>query len=190
VGNNFEFDKIVIAIALAIFTLVLSINLGGFLYRVERIPEKKGFAVEITEVADTSGAPQGLPEVIEIGKIMAAANAEAGKQIFNKCAVCHTIAKGEPNKVGPNLWGIVGAKTARHTDFKYSEAMAKRGEAGIVWTYEELYRYLYSPKSHVPGTKMAFAGIKKDDERANLIAYLRSFADQQLPLPPIEKSKS
>lgn len=188
-GNNFEFDKIVIAIALAIFTIVFSANLGGLLYRVERIPEKKGFAIEVVETNAGAEKPKGLPEVIEIGKIMATANAEAGKQIFNRCAICHTNGKGEANKVGPNLWGIVGAKTARHTEFKYSDAMEKRGTDGVVWTFEELYRYLYAPRVRVPGTKMAFPGLKKDEERANVIAYLRTLADAPLPLPPVEGGK-
>lgn len=188
-GNNFEFDKIVLSVALAVFTLVFSINLGGFLYRVERIPAKNGIVIEVVEVADSSGAAKGLPDVIEIGKIMAAANAEAGKQVFNKCAICHTNGKGEPNKVGPNLWGIVNAKTAKHEEFKYSDAMARRGTDGKIWTYEELYRYLFAPKAYVPGTKMAFAGIKKDEERSNLIAYLRTLADTPIPLPSIEPDK-
>lgn len=188
-GNNFEFDKVVIAIALAIFTLVFSANLGGLLYRVERIPEKKSFTIEVVEASAEGEKPKGIPDDIDIGQIMAAANADAGKQIFNRCAICHTSGKGEPNKVGPNLWGIVGAKTARHTEFKYSDAMAKRGADGIVWTFEELYRYLYAPRTRVPGAKMAFPGLKKDEERANVIAYLRTLSDSPLPLPPAKGGK-
>lgn len=184
--DNFEFDKIVLSIALSIFVLVFSNNLGGFLYRTNNFPSSPGFKIEIVE--DTGGAAvAGLPDVIQIGKILAAANAEAGKQVFNKCAICHTPGKGEANKVGPNLWGIVGAITAKHSDFSYSAAMAQRGKEGKVWSYEELYRYIYSPKKHVPGTKMAFAGIKKDEDRANLIAYLRTLSDSPLPLPKVEE---
>ena len=186
-GNNFEFDKIVISIALAIFVVIFSNNLGGFIYRTENIPNKPGYEIEIVEVSTGADeGPKGLPEKIQIGKIMATANAEAGKAIFNKCAICHTSDKGAANKVGPNLWGIVGAITARHEEFKYSDAMKKRHTDGKVWSYEELYRYLYSPKQFVPGTKMAFAGLKKDDERANLISYLRTLSDSPLPLPVIE----
>ncbi len=185
--ENFEFDKILISIALSVFIFIFSANLGGFLYRTKNIPDQKGLVVEITEADTSGGAAAGLPEKIEIGKIMATAAADAGKAIFNKCAICHTVGKGEANKVGPNLWGIVGAVTARHTDFQYSSAMSELGKASHKWTYEELYRYLYSPKKHVPGTKMAFAGLKKDEERANVIAYLRTLADSPLPLPAIEK---
>lgn len=183
--DNFEFDKIVLSIALSIFVLVFSNNFGAFLYRTKHLPDTRGFQVEVVDDAGGTGAPAGLPDIIEIGKIMAAANAEAGKQVFNKCAICHTPGKGDANKVGPNLWGIVGAKTARHSEFAYSSAMAQRKD--VLWSYEELYRYLYSPKKHVPGTKMAFAGVKKDEERANLIAYLRTLADSPLPLPKLEQ---
>lgn len=187
-GSDFEFDKVVISIALSIFILIFSSNLGGLLYRTQHIVEHKGIEIEIPETTENGAtAAKGLPDIIEIGKIMATANAETGKVIFNKCAICHTNGKGEPNKVGPNLWEIVGAKTARHAEFQYSSGMSKRGTDGKTWTYEELYRYLYSPKAFVPGTKMAFAGLKKDQERADIIAYLRTFSDNPLPLPQVEK---
>lgn len=188
--DNFELDKIVLSAALSIFILVFSSNLGGFLYRTKNFPDTRGFQVEVVDDAgSSSGASAGLPDVLDMGMIMSTANAEAGKQVFNKCAICHTPGKGEANKVGPNLWGIIGAKTARHAEFKYSSAMAQRGEQGMIWSYEELYRYLYSPKKHVPGTKMAFAGLKKDEERANLIAYLRTLADSPIPLPKFSQPK-
>ncbi|MBS0236375.1 MAG: cytochrome c family protein [Proteobacteria bacterium] len=115
--------------------------------------------------------------------IMAAADAVKGAIVFKKCATCHVSEKGAPNKVGPNLWGILGAKTASRDGFAYSAAMAGRGAEGKTWGYEDLYRYLYSPKKYVPGTKMAFAGIKDDKERADVIAYLSKNADTQVPLP-------
>jgi cytochrome c len=187
VKDNFEFDKVVVSIALSIFVFIFSANLGGYLYRTKTIPDTKGYQVEIVEIGASDGAAAGLPDNIEIGKKMAAALVDAGKTVFNKCAICHTVGKGEANKVGPNLWGIVGAVTAQHKDFQYSSAMAARGAEGKKWTYEELYRYLYAPKKYVPGTKMAFAGLKKDEDRANVIAYLRSLADSPLALPPVEK---
>lgn len=183
VKDNFEFDKIVIAVAISIFAVIFSGALGGFFYRTDKIVEKKGYIVEITEIADSGGAPKTLPDIIDIGAILAQADAALGEKIFNKCAVCHTINKGEANKVGPNLWSIVGSKVSHSADFAYSEAMKKLGSEGRVWGFEELYRYLFSPKAYVPGTKMAFAGIKDDKDRANLIAYLRSKADSPLPIP-------
>jgi cytochrome c len=122
VKNEFEFDKIVLAIAFCIFIYIFSDNLGGLLYQTRNIIMQKGFPIPVTEIT-SDDTPKGIPEKIDIGQIMAQANPDAGKVIFAKCAVCHTGGKGEPNKVGPNLWGIVGAKTGRHiADFKYSNS--------------------------------------------------------------------
>lgn len=181
--DNFEFDKIVLAVAIGIITVLVSAGIGGFIYRSEQLPAKPGLVIEVTDTSGGAEAPKGIPDVIDIGAIMAAAKAENGQKIFSKCAVCHTIGKGEANKVGPNLWGVVGGKVTHKSDFKYSDAMAKHATEKPTWGFEELYRYLYSPKAYVPGTKMAFAGIKNDQERADLIAYLRTMADSPLALP-------
>ena len=184
--DNFEFDKIILAIALSLLTILLSNAIGGFVYRTNHIVEKSGFKIEITSNSDIDSAPKGLPEVIEIGKLMASGVIEAGKNVFNKCAVCHTNDKGGGNKVGPNLWGIVGAKVTHLQNFNYSEAMTKRGQEGKTWTYEDLYRYIYAPKSYVPGNKMAFAGIKNTTDIVNLISYLRTLSDNPVDLPKLE----
>lgn len=185
--ENFEIDKIVVSVAVSVFAVIFSANLGGFMYNTKNIVDIKGINIEIVDASADSGKASGIPDQINMGKIMATGIAEAGAKVFKKCAICHTVGKGEANKVGPNLWGIVGVKTAQKAGFKYSAAMEKRGQDGIKWTYEELYRYLYSPKKYVPGTKMAFAGLKKDEDRANVIAYLRTLASSPLPLPPIEQ---
>lgn len=182
VNNEFEFDKVALAIGLAIFTFVFSANLAGFIYTTDNFVETPGINIEVVQ-ADAGAAPKGLPDILDMAAILASADPENGKAVFNKCAVCHTNNKDGANKVGPNLWGIVNAKTARHTEFAYSNAMAKRGQEGGTWGYESLYRYLYAPAKYVPGTKMAFAGIKNDKDRADLIAYLRTLADSQAPLP-------
>lgn len=183
VNGEFEFDKVVLAISLAVFTYVLSSNLGGFLYSTNNFVATPGYKIEIVDVAADAGAPKGLPDVLDMKEILANVDVANGEKVFSKCAVCHTPNKGGANKVGPNLWGIVGIKTAHNADFKYSNAMMKRGADGGVWDYESLYRYLYAPAKYVPGTKMAFAGIKNDKDRADLIAYLRTLADVQKPLP-------
>src|SRR5258708_1661963 len=120
-------------------------------------------------------------ELPPIGPKLAGANVEAGKAIFMKqCFTCHTIDKGGPNKVGPNQWGVVGRKKAGHEGFSYSSALqAKGGE----WTYEDINHMIYKPQAFVRGTKMAFAGLPKEQDRADVIAYLRTMSDNPPPLP-------
>jgi len=106
---------------------------------------------------------------------MAEGDPEKGKKVFNKCKACHFVDK-EKNKVGPYLKGVVGRKAAAVEKFKYSKAMKKKAEEGLVWTEENLAAYLKAPKKFIPGNKMAFAGLKKDEDIANVIAYLKQFS--------------
>lgn len=101
-------------------------------------------------------------------------DAEAGAAIFKKCATCHVV-DSDKNKVGPSLKGLFGRKAGTHPDFSYSSGMKAAGEGGLVWDETTLRDYLHNPKAKVKGTKMAFAGVKKDDEITNLIAYLKQF---------------
>lgn len=112
--------------------------------------------------------------------MLASADAEAGAKVSRKCAACHSFDEGGPNKVGPNLWDIVGQDIAKHEDFKYSDALAER-EGN--WTYENLSAFLSNPRDYAPGTKMSFAGIKDDEDLANLIAFLREQSGDPQPLP-------
>jgi cytochrome c len=105
-----------------------------------------------------------------------AQDAAAGEKVFNRCKACH-VADTDQNKVGPSLKGVIGKTAGTHEGFKYSPAMVKAGEGGLVWNDETLAEYLRGPKAMVKGTKMAFAGLKKDDEIANVIAYLKQFSE-------------
>lgn len=184
--RDFEFDKIALAIAFGIFAVIFSWNVGNMLYIPEKELKKPGYIIAIKE-GGVDGLQQAnineLPEEVDIVKIMADSDSKLGENVFKKCAICHTDVKDAKNKIGPNLWGIVNAKVAHRQDFDYSPAMQQRGQSGASWTYEDLYRYLYSPKKYVSGTKMAFAGIKDDKERAGLIMFLRQFSDNPEPLP-------
>jgi cytochrome c len=148
-------------------------------------PEKEGFAIVAEEPTAEAGAAGGEEAKSEpIGPLLAKADAAAGEAVFKKCASCHTVDKGGPNKVGPNLWGVVNRPVASHAGFSYSAGMQTFAEGGkVVWDYDHLSYFLEAPKKHVPGTAMGFAGIKKADERANLIAWLREQADSPAPLP-------
>ncbi|OJF93966.1 cytochrome C [Rhizobium sp. 58] len=146
------------------------------------VPEKEGFAIIAEEGASEAGGAAEVAEV-DIKPLLASADATAGANVFKKCASCHSIEKGGPNKVGPGLWGIVDHAIAAHEGFSYSAGMKTFAEANKTWSYDHLSYFIEAPKKHVPGTAMGFAGVKKPDERANLIAYLREQSDTPSPLP-------
>lgn len=139
-------------------------------------------AIAVADEAPTqTAAAAPAAELPPIGPLLAKANVEAGKALYMKqCFTCHTIDKGGANKVGPNQWGIVGRKKASHEGFSYSSALQAKGG---VWTYEDIDHMIFKPQAFVRGTKMAFAGMPKEQERADLIAYLRTMADTPEPLP-------
>jgi cytochrome c len=142
-------------------------------------PAKPGFEVAVTEQKQDAAA--GAPAQQEpIEKLLASATVEKGEAAAKKCAACHTFGKGEPNRVGPNLYGVVGRERGSHAGFNYSAGMkAKPGK----WTIEDLNAFLINPKGFVPGTSMTFAGLPRGSERADVIAYLNSKSDSPAPLP-------
>ena len=113
--------------------------------------------------------------------LIAKADADAGKSKASQCAACHSFNKGEPAKIGPNLYGIVNSQPARDAGFSYSDAMKALDKKR--WTYDALDNFLFSPADYAAGTKMPYAGIKDAQDRANVIAYLRSLSDNPVPLP-------
>ncbi|MCR6500959.1 cytochrome c family protein [Shinella sp. CPCC 101442] len=147
-------------------------------------PEKEGFAIVAEETGGEEAGGGEAAKATPIATLLASADAGAGETVFKKCASCHTPEKGGPNKVGPNLWDIVNRPIAAHEGFSYSAGMTTFSEGHkIVWDFDHLSFFLEAPKKHVPGTAMGFAGIKKEDERANLIAYLRTLSDNPAALP-------
>jgi cytochrome c len=149
-------------------------------------PEKEGFAIVAAEGAAEGGeeaAGAGEAAVTPIATLLASADAGAGEAVFKKCQACHSGEKGGPNKVGPDLWDIVNRPVGAHEGFSYSAGMKTFAEGGKVWDFDHLNHFLMAPKKYVAGTAMGFAGLKKDDERANLIAYLRTLSDNPAPLP-------
>ena len=177
--DSFELNKILGAV-LGTCLVLLALNITANAVFAPHKPAKPGYDIAVQE-APAAGKP-GQPAAPEepIAKLLASADAGRGEASAKKCVACHTFGKGEPNRVGPNLWGIVGRAKASVAGFNYSAAM--KGKGGN-WTIEELNTYLQNPKAMVPGTNMNFAGIPRGSERADLLTFLNAKADNPAPLP-------
>jgi cytochrome c len=180
--DSWEWNKIAGAVlGTLIFVLVVKFTAEA-IYDVPK-PAKPGYVVEgVTEEASTSGPAAAPAEeaVPDFGTVLPTADVAAGKTVSQRCEQCHDLSKGGPDKIGPNLWGIVDRPRASRASFSYSGAMMGAHEP---WTYEKLFVYLKSPQSMVPGTKMSFAGIRSAQDRVNLLAYLRTQSDSPSPIP-------
>ena len=179
--DSFEWNKIIGAVlGTAIFIFVVR-QIAEVIYEPE-VPAKPGYVVEgVAETPASGAAATPVAEVMpDWGTVLPAADVAAGKTVSIKCEQCHDLSKGGPNKIGPNLYGVVDRARATHPGFDYSSAMKSKSDP---WTYDELFKYLKSPQSYVPGTKMTFAGLPREQDRINLIAYLRSNADSPAAIP-------
>ena len=185
--NSFELNKVLGAI-LGTCLVLLALNIGANAIFAPPKLAKPGYVIAVS-----TGAAEKKPEVkkeVPIAVLLQHASADKGKNIARQCQVCHTLEKGGPNRVGPNLWGIVGDERGKDRGgFNFSSAMKQKGGK---WTFEELNKFLTNPRGYIPGTAMTFAGLSRDEQRADVIAYLRTLSDNPVPLPapPAAPAKS
>lgn len=182
--NSFELNKILGAV-LATCLLVLALSIGAGAIFAPEAPAKPGYAIAVKEAGSSEKAAAPEPEK-PIAVLLADASVDKGKAIAKQCQACHTFEKGGPNRVGPNLWGIVGDERGKDRGgYDFSDAMKKKGGE---WTFEELNKFLKDPRGYIPGTKMSFAGISRDQQRADVIDFLRTQSDKPLPLPKVAEA--
>lgn len=181
--NSSRANKFFMALLGTVFVVMTTSLLSDSLFH-SPAPEQAGFAIEAAEgsaPAAGGGAPE--KEEVSIATLLQSADAERGQNVFKRCAACHTNEKGGANKVGPNLYNIVNRPAASIDGFGYSAAMKEFAADGNKWDFDHLNKFLTSPKGFIKGTSMGFAGDKKDNERADLIAFLATLADTPVPMP-------
>jgi len=179
--DSFELNKIVAAV-LMVALLVIGIGkLADIIFYVEK-PKSPGYVVEVeqTVATDTQSTTNTSEEKVDIAALMAMGDISTGEKVFKKCAACHSIVKGGKNNIGPALYNVVGRQIGAVADYKYSQALSTYGKE---WSFEELNGYLIKPAKWIKGTKMAFAGLRKEKDRASVILYLNQNSDNPLPLP-------
>ena len=179
--DSFEINKILAAILMVALLIIGIGKLSNVIFHVEK-PKTPGYKVEVEQATtvSSSSANATATEKIDIASLMSMGDVALGEKVFKKCAACHSINKGGKNNIGPALYNVVGRKTGAVTDYKYSKALASFDKE---WTFEELNGYLIKPAKWIKGTKMAFAGLRKEKDRASVIKYLNQNSDNPLPLP-------
>jgi cytochrome c len=180
--NSFELNKVLGAV-LGTCLILLALNIGTNALFAEHKPAKPGYMIAVKTENEGAKPAAKAPEK-PIAVLLASADVEKGKSIAKQCQACHTFEKGGPNRVGPNLYNIVEDERGKDRGgFNFSAAMKQKGGE---WTYEELNKFLTNPRGYIPGTAMTFAGISNDQQRADVIAYLRTLSDNPKPLPKAE----
>lgn len=170
--------KIIVSIALAVILIVGINKVADTIYEVEK-PEKSAYQITVASQTEESGDSASSDKSGDIMTLLASANASEGEKVFKKCASCHSISKGGKNKIGPALWGVIGRQVGTVAEYKYSKSLIAYGKK---WSFEEMNGFLIKPKEWIPGTKMAFAGLKNEKDRASLILYMNSQSDQPLSI--------
>jgi cytochrome c len=180
--DSFEWNKIAGAV-LGTLLFVVAIKIASEMIFEVPMPLKPGYVVQGVPAASSGAGPSQPAEELlpDFGTVLAKADVAKGQQVSQRCQQCHDLSKGGPDKIGPNLWGIIGRPRASRSSFSYSSAMSS---SHAPWMFERLFRYLKSPQAVVPGTKMSFAGLPSAQDRIDLIAWLRTQSDSPVPIPP------
>ena len=179
--DSFELNKIIAAVLMVALLIIGISKLSDIIFYVEK-PETPGYAVDVAQTVSTSTQSESVTseQKIDIAALMAMGDLTTGEKVFKKCSACHSIVKGGKNNIGPALYNVVGRKVGAVDDYKYSKALSSYEKE---WTFEELNGYLIKPAKWIKGTKMAFAGLRKEKDRASVILYLNQNSDNPLPLP-------
>ena len=175
--DSFEINKIVAAVLMVVLLVIGIGKVSDTIFHVEK-PKTPGYVVDVDQVVAAS--TETVEEKIDIAAFMAMGDVAGGKKIFKKCAACHSINKDGTNKIGPALYNVVGRQVGGVSNYKYSKALA---EYKKTWTFDELNGFLIKPAKWIKGTKMAYAGLSSETDRASLIKYLNQNSDNPLPLP-------
>jgi len=176
--NGFEINKIVAAVILGVLLVFGVGKFTDWLFYVET-PTEPAYKMDVPTAKVVSAQSSGS-ESVDITKLLSLGTVEHGEKIFKKCSACHVVTKGGKNKIGPALYGILGKKSASVSGYKYSKALMAHGK---VWSFAEMNSFLTKPKAHIKGTKMAFAGLVAEKDRASVIIYMNSMSDNPLPKP-------
>jgi cytochrome c len=179
--DSFELNKIIAAILMVALLVIGLGKITDLVFHVKK-PENPGYKVDVESSSVSSNVSQAaeINEEIDIAAIMAQGDIASGEKIFKKCAACHSINNGGANKIGPALYNVVGRRVGGVADYKYSKALATYDKD---WTFEELNGFLKKPASYIKGTKMSYAGLRKEKDRASIIKYLNQNGDNPKPLP-------
>jgi len=175
--DSFEINKIVAAVLMVVLLVIGIGKVSDTIFHVEK-PKTPGYVVDVDQVVAAS--TEKVEEKIDITAFMAMGDVASGKKVFKKCVACHSINKDGGNKIGPALYNVVGRQVGGVSNYKYSKALA---EYKKTWTFDELNGFLIKPAKWIKGTKMAYAGLSSETDRASLIKYLNQNSDNPLPLP-------